>query len=141
MDFHKIIYDSCRDLINLSDKINVSSLFLYCQKKNRKTYADLLYSENVSKFFEQLHIDFENEYPDFANELKRESRLVYLDYTRGDIYEAIIKTRNRIITNLDNGYLKALHENDPFAIQICQIIDSVSKNEIDDIIRNAANCV
>lgn len=140
MNFHQIIYNSCRDLIDLSDKINIASVFLYCQQKSRKTYADLLYCENINAFFEKLRVDFEKEDSNFANELKKENKLIYLDYNRIDIYEAILKTRNSIIQKLDSGYLRALHENDPFALQICKIVNDISRNEINDIIKDATNC-
>ena len=113
MDFHKIIYETTRAL-NVQDKISIASLFIFAQNIDDKIFADLLYSENYEKNITELNENY-NFY--FKINLKNAA-----------VREAIQKTAIKLQKNFDEDkYYLALHNNDPFALAIADIVSIYKK--------------
>ena len=113
MEIEKIIYDTTRECLNLQDKLSIATVFLFCQKFNQKKFAELLYTKNHQRFVYDLNIEFKNFGVDFS--IRFEDR---------NVSSAFYKTLIKVIEKEDsNGYLKALHENDEFALVIYEILN------------------
>ena len=112
MDITKIIYNTTRGLINLEDKLNISTIFIFCYEKDNELFSELLYTENHTGFIKKLNYKFK-EY-----EVKFDINL-----NDKNIKECFYKTIEEVKKKYDeNGFLKALFEKDEYALVINKIV-------------------
>ena len=117
MKIEKIIYDSARSLNNVEDKLSISVLVIFCYKTSGKMFAELLYGSNHKQFIERLTAQYISYDIDFS---------IRLD--NPNVREAFTKTLDKVKEQYDaNGYYKALHEGDPFALVIEKITEQKNK--------------
>jgi len=114
MSYHKIIYETTRELHNVEDKLRIATVFIFCEQLGSKRLANFLYSENHKIFIEQLNQEFKEYDVDFS-----------VNFENKNINNAFFKTLEKVKQELDsNGYLKALNDGDPFALVICGIVET-----------------
>ena len=112
MEIEKIIYQTCRNITNVEDKVSVSSLFLFCYGKSSSLFAELLYTSSHIDFIENLNLKYSDYDINFSVRLEKE-----------DINEAFLDTLGKVKEKYDeNGFYKALYDGDEFAIAIEGII-------------------
>ena len=112
MDITKIIYDTTRGLLNLEDKLNISTIFIFCYEKDSELFAELLYTENHNGFIKKMNDKFK-EY-----EVKFDVNL-----NDKNIKECFYKTIEEVKKKYDeNEFFKALFEKDEFALVINEIV-------------------
>ena len=113
MKIENIIYDTTRAIFNVEDKLRIATIFLFCEKLNAKSFAELLYTDDHDNFI--IHLG--NEYAKFEVDFT-----IRLDDK--NIRECFYKTLEKVKEKYDNnGYYKALFENDPFALVIDEIVN------------------
>lgn len=113
MNIQPILYETTRNLYNLEDKLSIAVLILFSWKLGSKTFSNLLYTKNLKKFIKSLN----KEYKDYE---------VNLDVRINDqgVKDALIKTIDKVRQTEDkDGYLKALFENDEFALVIDDLVN------------------
>jgi hypothetical protein len=114
MKIEKIIYETTRNLLNLEDKLAIAKIFLFCEKLGSKKIAELIYTNDPEKFIN----DLEQEYIDYEIDLK-------IRFDNRDVKNAFNFTTDMYITANDyDGFLKAVYENDPYALAICEITNT-----------------
>ena len=113
MKIEQIIYDTTRGVLNIEDKLSIATLFLFCEKLGTKKLAELLYNDDLEQFINDLQDEY-NEYDvDFTIRLDKK-----------EIHDAFFKTLDKYKEKNDsNGFLKAVHNKDEFAIVICDIVN------------------
>lgn len=113
MNIHKIIYDYTRNLMNIEDKLNIATIFIFCQKLNSVKFAELLYTENHELFIEEL------------NYFYKDAEIVFnLNLSDKQIKNCFEKVLEQVIKQEDaNGYYKAVFEKDEYALAICNIVN------------------
>jgi len=118
MKIEPIIYETTRGIYSIEDKLSIASLVLFSWKLGSKTFCKLLYTKDYSQFI-----------ADLSNKYKGHG--VKLDIRLDDkqIKNALIKTIEKVREKEDkDGYLKALFENDEFALAIDDIINNSLPN-------------
>lgn len=113
MKIEQIIYDTTRNLLNLEDKLSITTLFLFCEKLGSKKLAELLYCNCVETFIKDLQKEYELFEVDFTIRINNKN-------VKDAFYKTVEKYKEK---NDSNGFLKAIHEKDPFALVICKIVD------------------
>ena len=112
MQIEKIIYDTTRGILNVEDKLRIATIFLFCEKLSSKTFAELLYTDDHKGFIQELESSFSKFDIDLSIRLPDKN-----------IRECFNKTLDKVKEKYDdNGYYKALFENDPFALVIDDIV-------------------
>lgn len=114
MNIDSIIYDTTRPILNVEDKLSITSLILFCYELGSKVFCKLLYTDN----HEDLISELSEEYSDYKIDLsiRLDDKLV------SDCFKNTIdKVREK---HDSNGYLKALYEGDEFALVICGIVNT-----------------
>ena len=105
MKIEKIIYETTRELLTVEQKIKIATVFLFCQKLGSKKLSELLYADNHEKFIKDLNIEHKDHEVDFS-----------IDFSDKNIKNSFYKTLEKLKEKWDrNGFLKAVHEKDPFA--------------------------
>ena len=113
MKIEQIIYDTTRNVLNLEDKLSIATLFLFCEKLGSKRLSELLYCNCIETFIDDLQNEYKYFDVDFTIRLEKR-----------EVQDAFFKTLDKYKEKNDsNGFLKAIHENDPFALVICEIVD------------------
>lgn len=113
MKIEQIIYDTTRNVLNLEDKLSIATLFLFCEKLGSKRLSELLYCNCLETFIDDLQNEYKYFDVDFTIRLEKR-----------EVQDAFFKTLDKYKEKNDsNGFLKAIHENDPFALVICEIVD------------------
>lgn len=113
MKIEPIIYQTTRNLVNLNDKLSISTIVLFCYSLGFKTFSDLLYTENKEKFISDLN----EKYSEYEIDLT-------VRFNDKSIREAFRLTLSEIKLKYDkDGYLKALYDGDEFAVMINKIVD------------------
>jgi hypothetical protein len=113
MKIEEIIYDTTRNVLNLEDKLSIATLFLFCEKLGSKRLSELLYCDCLETFIDDLQDEYKSFDVDFTIRLEKR-----------EVQDAFFKTLDKYKEKNDsNGFLKAIHENDPFALVICKIVD------------------
>lgn len=113
MNIEKIIYNTTRILTNVEDKLSIAVVFLFCDKLGSEKLAELLYTENHERFIEDLNNEYSKYDVDFT-----------IRFSNVNVKEAFYLTIEEVIKKYDsNGFHKAIFEEDPFALAICDIID------------------
>lgn len=113
MKIEQIIYDTTRNVLNLEDKLSIATLFLFCEKIGTKKLAELLYNDDLEQFIDDLQEEYSGYDVDFS--IRLENR---------NVHDAFFKTLDKYKEKNDsNGFLKAIHEKDPFALVICEIVN------------------
>ena len=126
MKIEQIIYQTTRNVLNLEDKLSIATIFLFCEKIGTKKIAELLYTENPKQFIEEVNYLYEDYQVDFSVHLSNEN-----------IQKAFELTREKYIEkNDDKGFYKAVYEQDPFALVICDIMNRSQSYDIAVMLSN-----
>lgn len=113
MKIEKIIYDTTRGVLNLEDKLSIATLFLFCEKLGSIKIAELLYCDCLETFIDDLQEEYKDYDVDFTIRLEKR-----------EVHDAFFKTLDVYKEKNDSdGYLKAVHEKDPYALAICNIVN------------------
>ena len=113
MKIEKIIYDTTRGVLNIEDKLSIATLFLFCEKIGTKKLAELLYCDCLETFMDDLQDEYKDYDVDFTIRLEKR-----------EVQDAFFKTLDKYKEKNDsNGFLKAVHNKDEFAMVICEIVD------------------
>lgn len=113
MKIEEIIYDTTRGVLNLEDKLSIATIFLFCEKLGSKKLAELLYCDCLETFMYDLHDEYKNYDVDFTIRLEKR-----------EVNDAFFKTLDKYKEKNDSdGFLKAVHERDEFALVICDIVN------------------
>ena len=113
MKIEPIIYETTRGIYSVEDKLSIASLILFSWKLGSKTFCKLLYTNDYSKFID----DLSNEYKNYDIKLE-------VNLADKQIKNSLIKTIEKVREKEDkDGYLKALYEGDKFAIVIDEIVN------------------
>jgi len=112
MEIEKIIYNTTREIFNVEDKLRIASIFLFCNGLDSEIFAELLYTNEPEEFI----LDINNQYSEYNIDLK-------VNFEDKNVKNAFYKTRFELIKKEDeNGYYKALYEQDEFALVINEIV-------------------
>lgn len=113
MKIEQIIYDTTRGILNIEDKLSIATLFLFCEKLGTKKLAELLYNEDLEQFIYDLQDEYSSYDVDFSIRLNNKN-----------VHDAFFKTLEKYkLKNDSNGFLKAVYNEDEFAMVICDIIN------------------
>ena len=113
MKIEQIIYDTTRGVLNVEDKLSIATLFLFCEKLGSKKLSELLYNDCLETFIDDLQDEYKDYDVDFTIRLEKR-----------EIQDAFFKTLDKYKEKNDaDGFLKAIHDNDPFALVICEIVN------------------
>lgn len=113
MKIEDIIYDTTREVLNVEDKLRIATVFLFCDRLGSEKLSQLLYCKNHSSFIDDLN----NEYVDYEVDFT-------INFSNPNVKSAFYKTLEKVKEKWDaNGFLKAIHEKDPFALAICEIVN------------------
>lgn len=113
MKIEQIIYDTTRGVLNVEDKLSIATLFLFCEKLGTKKLAELLYNDDLEQFIDDLQDEYSDYDVDFSIRLDKK-----------EIHNAFFKTLDKYKEKNDsNGFLKAVHKKDDFAMVICDIVN------------------
>jgi len=111
MKIETIIYDTTRQITNVSDKLSIASIFLFCEKLGNERLSELLYTDNQELFIEEL----EKEYESYDVDLS-------VNFSDKNISNSFYLTLEAVKIQIDkDGYLKALYNKDEFALVINEI--------------------
>ena len=113
MEIENIIYDTTREIYSVEDKLRIATIFLFCNEKDSKLFADLLYTKNHVKFIDSLNAKYKEYEIDFR--IRLEDR---------NVKNSFCKTLEKVKEKYDpDGFYKALFENDPFALAVYDIVN------------------
>ena len=113
MKIEPIIYETTRGIYSVEDKLSIASLILFSWQLGSKTFCELLYTDDYSKFISDL-----------SDEYKSYDINLTVNLEDKQINNALIKTIEKVRERYDdNGFLKALYEEDEFAIVIDDIVN------------------
>ena len=113
MKIEQIIYDTTRGVLNLEDKLSIATLFLFCEKIGIKKIAELLYCDSLETFLYDLQEEYKDYDVDFTIRLEKK-----------EVHDAFFKTLDKYKEKNDSdGFLKAVHNKDEFAMVICDIVN------------------
>ena len=113
MKIEPIIYETTRGIYSVEDKLSIAALFLFCWKLGSETFSELLYTDDVETFINNLS----DKYIEYEININ-----VNLD--NKNVKDALLKTIEVVIDKYDsNGYLKAVYNKDAFALVIQDIIN------------------
>ena len=113
MKIEQIIYHTTRGVFNIEDKLSIATLFLFCEKLGTKKLAELLYNDDLEHFIDDLQEQYSDYDVDFTIRLNKK-----------EIHDALFKTLDKYKEKNDsNGFLKAVHNKDEFAMVICDIVN------------------
>jgi hypothetical protein len=114
MNINDIIYQTTRGIYSVEDKLSIATVILFCHKSGAKELAELLYTEYPELFIDHLNAKYADYGVDFSIRLSDKN-----------IRDAFDKTIASVREKYDSdGYLKALYNNDPFALAIAEIVSS-----------------
>ena len=108
-----IIYQTTRVIYSVEDKLRIATLFLFCEKLGSKKLAELLYCDCFETFIDNLNDEYKEYNVDFNVRLE-DKNVSNCFFKTIEVYK---------YKNDKDGYLKALFNNDPFAIAIQEIIN------------------
>lgn len=113
MNIEEIVYNTTRMITNVEDKLSIAVVFLFCDKLGAEKLAELLYTDNHEIFIDDLNSEYSSYGVDFT-----------IRFSNPNVKEGFYLTLNEVIKKYDsNGFHKAVFEEDPFALAICEIID------------------
>ena len=113
MKIEQIIYHTTRGVFNIEDKLSIATLFLFCEKLGIQKLAELLYNDDLEHFIDNLQEQYSDYDVDFTIRLNKK-----------EIHDALFKTLDKYKEKNDsNGFLKAVHNKDEFAMVICDIVN------------------
>ena len=126
MNIDEIIYNTCRELVNMEDKLGIATLFLFCYQYSTDTFAELLYCENKKDFLSNLNEEF-----------KPMDIYFNVNLNNRNVNNSFSKTIEEVIKQEDpNGFYKAVYQKDEFALACLNAVSEFSnkvkkhKNEI-----------
>ena len=108
-----IIYDTTREIYSVEDKLRIATIFLFCNEKDSKLFAELLYTDNHEQFVDNLNVEYQEYELDFSIRLNDRN-------VNNSFYKTIEKVKEKYDPD---EYYKALFENDPFALVIYDIVN------------------
>lgn len=122
MNIDKIIYETCRELVNMEDKLGIATLFLFCYQYSTDTFSELLYCENKKDFLSKLNGHFKP--MDIYFDVNLDNR---------NVSNSFNKTITEVIKQEDsNGFYKAVFHKDEFALACVEASESfkIFKNNL-----------
>ena len=112
MNIERIIYNTCRNLNNVEDKLGIATIFLFCEKIGQECFAELLFTKDHNSFINKIREDY-----------KAYDIVFNIDLNRPNIKDCFYKTLEEVVKNLnDGGFCKAVYKKDPFALMIINMI-------------------
>lgn len=113
MKIEKIIYETTREVYSVEDKLSIAVIFLFCEKLGNKKLAELIYTDNHKRFLSDLIFEYKNYDVD-----------LFVNFDNQNVKNSFYKTLEKVKKEVDsNGFLKALHEKDEFALVIDDILN------------------
>jgi len=113
MEIESIIYETTREIYSVEDKLRIATIFLFCNEKDSKLFAELLYTENHAEFIDKLNMQYSEYEIDFHIKLGDKN-----------VSNCFFKTIEKVKAKYDSdGFYKALFENDEFALVIYEIVN------------------
>lgn len=111
MNISDIIYNTCRFIHGVDDKLSIATLFLFCYKIDTKLFSELLYTSDHKGFIHKLQCKYSSYNVDFTVKLDNK-----------DVRSSFESTIKEVVLKYDsNGYYKAVFDKDPFAMAIIDI--------------------
>jgi len=83
MKIEEIIYNTTREVLNVSDKLSIATPFIFCLKKDSMLFSELLYSDDYERFIDKLNEDYD---ADFS-----------INFSNINVKNAFLKTRELVI--------------------------------------------
>ena len=119
--FHAALYDNLRGIHNVSEKIAISNIILTAYYDN-KVFAELLYGApdlaywhgRVNSYFQERLSTADNVLPS-----------VHLGENEKNCFRNVVASCRKIFD--DDGYYKALHEGDEFAVIVYEVCRSFNQ--------------
>lgn len=127
-DYCKILYDELRSVLNTTDKIYISNIVLIAQYDHIE-FAELLYSEKDLRYW----IEKTNVF--FKNALQTDDLLIemFVDKNINNCFKNLKKALKEYFEF--DGYFKALHEKDEYALATWEITKMVEKNNYENLFK------
>lgn len=113
MEIENIIYETTREIYSVEDKLRIATIFLFCNEKDSKLFAELLYSDHHEKFIENLNDKYSEFEIDFSIRLSDRN-------VNNCFYRTLEKVKDKYDSD---GFYKALFEKDEFALVIYDIMN------------------
>ncbi len=111
MKIENIIYETTRGIYSIEDKLSIGTIFIFCWKLSSKLFSELLYTDNHEEFVSKLNSLYKNYDVDFSIRLHDKN-----------VRDCFFKTLEKVKEIYDaNGFFKALHEEDEFAVVVNEI--------------------
>ena len=120
--FHKAVYNNLRGIPNLTDKLTITNIFLVAYS-DRKVFADLLYDDNdLTYWIERINIFFQKA----SGEDDKFLSMSIVTPNEMYCFKEMVKALRETFDN--DGYFKALHAGDEYAMavyEVCKVIEKV----------------
>ena len=119
--FHSALYDNLRGIHNVSEKIAISNIVLTTYFDG-KVFAELLYgTHDLAYWHSRINEYFQEQLSTADNVLPS----VHLGENEKNCFRNVIVSCRKIFD--DDGYYKALHEGDTFAVAVYEVCQSFSQ--------------
>lgn len=113
MNTHAIIYDTCREVFNVEDKIRISSIFIFCYKLGAREFSEILYTPEPKNYIAEL----QERYKEYDIDLT-------VNFDNPNAKNAFFKTSEALAKKMDtDGFYKAIYNKDELALAVVEIID------------------
>ncbi len=126
IDYCKILYNELRSVLNVDDKIYISNIVCIAQYDHIK-FADLLYGSGDLRYW----INKTNEY--FKRETNTEDTLIEM-FVNENVNQCFNNLKKALKEYFEfDGYFKALHEKDEYALATWEITKMAEKRNFKDL--------
>lgn len=124
----KILYNELRDILNTSDKLNISNIICIAQFDHIK-FADLLYNGKNLKYWIEKTNDF------FKKETNTSETFIeiHVDENMENCFTNLKKALKEYFEF--EGYFKALYEKDELALATWKIVQAFEKKSINEMLK------
>jgi hypothetical protein len=111
MKIEEIVYDTAREVFDVTGKINIATIFLFCYQKGAVEFAELLYCEDKEAFIKSLNEQYKEYEIDFSINLQDRN-----------IKSAFHKTIEKVKQVFDkDGFHKAVFKKDDMALAVVDL--------------------
>ena len=127
--FHKAVYNNLRAIPNMTDKLAITNIFLTAYH-DVKMFADLLYGGNDLQYWLDRINDFFMQSIDTTDKLLRISTITF---NENNCFRDMVKESRKAFD--DDGYYKALHEGDEYAIavyEVCKVVEKIDWKRMEE---------
>ena len=112
MNIESIIYETTRDIYSIEDKLRIATIFIFCYERGGETFAELLYTDDHEAYIERI----KDEYATYDIDLS-------VRLSDRNVRDCFNRTLRRVKEKYDaDGYFRAIHDKDPFAMVIQDIL-------------------